>query len=161
MAAVRDPVTGDKELVQALRILGRGLRATDLDRAMTVAARPMLNEAKERAKKHRQPGKRPKGGHLDEGLVFIRDRSKNSSKTREFVIGGINRARYLIPWLERGTARHWQPRRFGGIWHPGARPFPFMRPAFDGNDEKVLPLFSNEIWKRVQQIAMTLPKGRR
>lgn len=158
---MRDPVTGDKELVQALRILGQGLRATDLDRAMTAAANPMLTEAKAGARKHRQPGRRPKGGHLDEGIVFLRDRSRNTNKRREFMIGGINRARSILHLVEFGTSRHWQPRRFGGIWHPGARPFPFMRPAFDGNDVKVLPIFSNEIWKRVQQIAMTLPKGRR
>lgn len=157
----RDPVTGDKELRVALRMLGQGLRPTDIDRAMAVASSPMTKEAKERARKHRQPGKRPKGGHLDEGIVFLRDRSKNSRRSREYVIGAINRARWLIHLVEFGTARHFQPRRFGGIWHPGARPFPFMRPAYDNNADDVLPLFGREIWKRVSEIAQSVPKRRR
>lgn len=33
--------------------------------------------------------------------------------------------------VEFGTAPHWQPNRFGGTMHPGARAFPFMRPAYD------------------------------
>lgn len=33
--------------------------------------------------------------------------------------------------VEFGTAPHWQPNRFGGTMHPGAKPYPFMRPAYD------------------------------
>lgn len=33
--------------------------------------------------------------------------------------------------VEFGTAPHWQPNRFGGTMHPGARAKPFMRPAYD------------------------------
>lgn len=34
---------------------------------------------------------------------------------------------------EYGTAPHFQPNRFGGIWHPGARPKPALRPALEQN----------------------------
>jgi HK97 gp10 family phage protein len=33
--------------------------------------------------------------------------------------------------VEFGTAPHYQPNRNGGTMHPGARPHPFMRPAFE------------------------------
>jgi len=155
-----DPVSGDRELVAALRILGRGLPPSALDRAMTKAATPMLADAREKAKQHRQPGRRPKGGHLDEGLVLRRNK-KSSAQRREFIIGGINRARFLIPWLEYGTAPHFQPRRFGGIMHPGARAFPFMRPAYETNKDDVRPIFAHEIMQTLQAMIMKLPKGRR
>jgi hypothetical protein len=32
---------------------------------------------------------------------------------------------------------HWQPRRFGGIMHPGHPGYPFMRPAIDYTREPV------------------------
>lgn len=40
--------------------------------------------------------------------------------------------------VEFGTAPHWQPNRFGGTMHPGARAFPFMRPAYDMTKSQIV-----------------------
>lgn len=40
--------------------------------------------------------------------------------------------------VEFGTAPHWQPNRFGGTMHPGARPKPFMRPAYDMSKAQIV-----------------------
>lgn len=141
-------VTGDKELVQALRALGKGLPVSAIDSSMTAASKPMLDEAVENARAHRQSGARPKGGHVDEGLVF-RKRRESTSKRRNYVIGAVNRARYILHLLEFGTRPHWQPRRFGGIMHPGARPFPVIRPSYENHADKTIERFGKEIWRHV------------
>lgn len=153
-------VTGDKELVAALKVLGRGLPNSAVDRSMKNAAAPMLKDAVARARKHRQPGRRPKGGHLDEGLVFRR-RKESTRHFRRFVIGATNRARKIAHLVEHGTAPHWQPRRFGGIMHPGARPFPFMRPAYDSHAHDITELFGRDIWKQFERLIFTLNRGGR
>lgn len=153
-------VTGDKELAAALRALGRGLPGSAIDSAMRNSADPMLTDAVTRARTHRQPGRRPAGGHVDEGIVF-RKAKRGSRRRREYVIGAVNRARYILHLLEWGTAAHWQPRRFGGIMHPGARPFPIMRPAYDTHSPKVPELFAREIWKHVALMAAGLNKRRK
>lgn len=153
-------VTGDKELALALRALGKGLPGTSIDSAMKSAADPMLTDAISRARIHRQPGRRPKGGHLDEGIVF-RKKKGATRRRRDYVIGGIKRARYLMSFLEFGTAPHFQPRRFGGIMHPGARPFPFMRPAFDAHSDDITGRFGHEIWRHIALMAVAFNKGRK
>lgn len=40
--------------------------------------------------------------------------------------------------VEFGTAPHYQPNRNGGQWHPGARPYPFMRPAYEETKNEIV-----------------------
>lgn len=152
-------ITGDKELERALRVLGRGLPNSAVDRSAKSAAKPMVDDAKMRARMHRQP-KRPKGGHIDENLKFLRRKDSSKSK-RGFVFGAIGRRKSILTWLEFGTRPHWQPRRFGGYMHPGARPFPVMRPAFDAHADKTIDRFGREIWKEVERMVFRVNRGGR
>lgn len=152
-------VKGDRELAAALRILGRGLPPSVIDRSAEVASKPMLDDAVARARKHRQPGRRPRGGHLDEGIVFRR-KKKQSRGRRSFVMGAINRALRILHLVEFGTRPHFQPRRFGGIMHPGARPFPIMRPAMDAHGERIPENFGREVWKHIERLVMSLNRTR-
>lgn len=153
------PITGDKELAAALRALGKGIPTSSIDRSMTNAAQPMVADAKERAKAHRQE-KRPKGGHIDENLKLAR--KKDSSKSRRrFVLGAFGDRKSVLTWLEFGTSAHWQPRRFGGILHPGARPFPVMRPAFDAHSNDTIDRFGTEIWKEIERLVAKYGKAAR
>lgn len=151
-------VSGDKELIAALQLLARGVPGPMIDKAAAAAAQPMLNSATEVARTHRQKGRRPKGGHLDEGIAFRKAGSRG--RVRTYLIGGVNRARRLMHLLEFGTAPHFQPRRFGGIFHPGARKFPFMRPALDQHGGEVPQLFGRAIWNDIRLLIAALPKRR-
>ncbi len=45
--------------------------------------------------------------------------------------------------VEYSVRAHWQPRRFGGIMHPGHPGYPFMRPALeDAKDEAAKVYFT-------------------
>lgn len=55
--------------------------------------------------------------------------------------------------VEFGTAPHWQPNRFGGIMHPGARPYPFMRPAHDETKDQVIETFAKDTIAEVRRAA--------
>lgn len=153
-------VTGDKELVLALRALGRGLPGSSIDGAMKSAANPMLTDVISRARKHRQPGRAPKGGHIDQNIKFFR-RKQSSKRRRDYVLGATGKRKSILTWLEYGTRAHFQPRRFGGIMHPGARRFPILRPAYDGHHEEVPERFGREIWKHIALMAVALNKGRK
>lgn len=155
----RGGVTGDKELVAALRVLGRGLPSSTIDRAAVKSSAPMVADAVERAKKHRQQ-RRPKGGHIDENIKFLR-RKTSTKKKRSFVFGATGKRKSILTWLEYGTAAHWQPRRFGGILHPGARRFPVLRPAFDSHADNINESFGREIISQIEALIRRLPKRRR
>lgn len=153
-------VSGDKELAAALRVLGRGLPSGAIDRSAVRASKPMLDEAITRAKAHRQP-RRPKGGHIDENIKVAR--KKESTRTRrQFVFGAFGPRKSILRWLELGTLPHFQPRRFGGIFHPGARRFPIMRPAYDNHSDKTINRFGMEIWKEIERLVSKAKRsGRR
>jgi hypothetical protein len=51
--------------------------------------------------------------------------------------------------VEYGSAPHWQPNRFGGVQHPGARPFPHMRPAFEEHRDNMAKIYFGEIWTAI------------
>lgn len=151
-----DPVRGDKELVAALRVLSRGLPGKDIDDAVREAADPMLQAWRQNAKEHRQPGRRPKGGHVDEGIEFRRQ-TGGSRTRRRYLMGGMRRALSLLHLLEFGTRPHHQPKR--GIFHPGARAFPVGRRAFDEHKDGIPERFGRAVWHRMQAMVMRLSSG--
>jgi hypothetical protein len=59
------------------------------------------------------------------------------------------RARKIAHLVEFGTAPHWQPRWRGGWMHPGARPKPFIRPAYDAKAGDAVRIISREIWSGI------------
>jgi HK97 gp10 family phage protein len=150
-------VTGDKELIANLRLLAKGIPVRVIDSSAKSAMKPMTDEAKQNARMHRQPGRRPKGGHLDEGIAF-RKAKQQTRRRRSYVLGAMNRARRILHLVEFGTMRHWQPNRFGGIWHPGARPYPIMRPAFDNHSDEVSKIFGTDIYAYLQSVISKMKK---
>ncbi len=150
-------VTGDKELVANLRALARGIPPSVIDRSATAAMKPMTDDAVAAARAHRQPGRRPNGGHLDEGIAFKKTKG-GSRRNRSYVLGAMNRARNILHLLEFGVAPHVQPIRLKGGVHPGHQAFPIMRPAFDANSDGVAQTFGDGIIDYIESAASRMKK---
>jgi hypothetical protein len=123
-------IKGDKKLRANLTRLTK-VRKAQIDPLMQAALEPMKDLTASNAMAHRQPFN-PIGGHLDEGVVSVPIKVLAKSRVTWWV-SFTGRARKIAHLLEFGTAPHDQPRR--GIRHPGARPFPFFRPAFETTKE--------------------------
>lgn len=134
---------GDADLRRNLAALarapGRGLDAT-----CVAALTPMKDQTEANAKRYRQP-RQPRGGHLDQGVVIAKVEGSGSF-FRVFWISFRKRARFLAHLVEFGTAPHWQPNWRGGWMHPGARPKPFFRPAFEEKKQDVATIFGQRMW---------------
>lgn len=124
-------IKGDKQFRRNLQRMTT-LPKSNINAIMKDALDPMRDATQNNALKHRQPDYNPPGGHLDQGVVSVP--VKETSRTRTtWWVSFTNRARKIAHLVEFGTAPHAQPRR--GIMHPGARPFPFFRPAFEATKE--------------------------
>lgn len=166
----RSGVTGDKELVAALRELAKGPSTAEIDAAANQAMAPMLSKAKARFKAARnyvgkwigfpQPRVPRIGGHVDEGLVF-RKEGKQAGRARYYRLGATRRARYLLHLLEFGTQMHFQPRFRGGWWHPGARAHPSLIPSYDEEKGRVPQTFGRLIGQSMAAKISKLKKSPR
>lgn len=143
--AARAVVRGDKEIRANLRAVGRAVGGREMDAMITRALTPMKEATVAGALQHRQPHN-PPGGHLDQGVVIVK-RDSRGSLYRVFWVTFTRRARKLAHLVEFGTAPHAQPNR--GIMHPGARPFPFFRPAFEETKEGVGMSVGASVWTRI------------
>lgn len=162
-------VTGDKELVAALRELSKGPTEAEIDRAAISAMNPMLTKTVEKLKKSRNyAGKYPNfpqpkvprsGGHVDQGIVVRKGKSSRTKKV--YRLGATRRARYLLHLLEFGTAPHFQPNFKGGFMHPGARAEPVLIPTFDEERGRVPKAFGQHIWSAMSAKIGRLKKPKR
>lgn len=156
-APKKSGVTGDKELVAALRELAKGPTSAEVDQAAIAAMQPMLQKTRERLRSTRNhAGKYPgfpqprvprKGGHVDEGIVVRKQKDKGTRK--QYRLGATRRSRYLLHLVEFGTAPHFQPKFRGGFFHPGARATPVLLPTFDEEKGKVPSEFGRVIWTKM------------
>jgi hypothetical protein len=139
MAALRrSGVSGQQEVIAALRALSKTIDGPMIDEAGVDALEPMKDSTVQRIRVNRNfAGKYPgfpnpksprRGGHIDQGVVIRKE--KGGKEKRSFKITATRRSRYLIHLLEFGTAPHFQPNFKGGFMHPGARAF---RTASAGN----------------------------
>lgn len=158
-------VRGDVEVTAALRAMGKGPAARDIDAAANIAMKPMLAETKLAMVANRnyvgkypnfpQPRVPRKGGFVDAG-VGIRADLKSPTR-RSYKMGAITRrARFLLHLLEFGTAPHFQPNFRGGFMHPGAAPNPALVPAFESGKAGVVRVFGVEIVARIERQARDL-----
>lgn len=132
--SMRMMIRGDKELRATLRRLSN-LQKNSVNEAMQDALEPMKTATENNAMRLRQPGS-PVGGHLDQGVISVY-LPQISTRTRNvWWLSFTKRARKIAHLVEFGTAPHDQPRR--GIRHPGARPKPFFRPAYDATKNATL-----------------------
>lgn len=162
----RSGVTGDREVVAALRELARSLTPVDIDRAAVNSLKEMKNATVEKVKANRNyAGKYPgfpdpssprKGGYVDQGIVIRKD--GGTKKNRSYSIRTTRRARYLMHLLEFGTAPHFQPNFKGGFMHPGATPKPAMVPSFEEHKDKVPSRFGEAIWLSLSAKAARMNK---
>lgn len=141
-------LTGDAQLRRNMARLAKLYDGRTMDEDLEFAAEPLRREAENNARPLRnyvgkypdffpQPTKAPIGGHLDEGVEARRVDAKGN-KRREWWVAFSKRARKLAHLVEFGTAPHFQKNFRGGWMHPGARPRPFFRPAFDAKKNTVL-----------------------
>lgn len=151
----RSIVRGDSELKRALRGIPE-LTSRGLDRSVRESLEPMRRQTSLNALRLRQPGRQPKGGHLDQGVVIAKTDGRGKA-LRTFWVSFTNRARYLAHLLEFGTAPHWQPKR--RQMHPGARPKPFFTPAFESTKEETVRGLGQKTWSLIEGAALTF--GRR
>lgn len=138
-------LSGDKELRAALRRMANEMAGRSLDGAMVDSLEPMKDATVGNASRLRQPGPTPRGGHLDQGVAVVA--RKKSRAQRIYWLTFTKRARKIAHLVEFGTAPHWQPNYRGGWMHPGARPKPFARPAFEQNKEEVLTRLGRLAWQ--------------
>lgn len=154
----RERVIGDRELIAALKRLPQSTTQT-LDRDIRESLEPMRETTSRNARKLRQPFT-PRGGHLDEGVV-VRKVNGRGPFYRVFWVSFARRARKIAHLVEFGTAPHWQPRRFGGWMHPGARAKPFFRPAFESTKTVVVTEFGKRAWGHIRNFTLSAVKTRR
>ncbi|WP_370677639.1 hypothetical protein [Pleomorphomonas sp. PLEO] len=138
-------LTGDKDLRAALRRMADEMASKGLDAAMVASLEPMKEATVANATRLRVPGPTPRGGHLDQGVAVV-PKSRSRAK-RIYWLTFAKRARKIAHLVEYGTAPHWQPNYRGGWMHPGARPKPFARPAFEQNKEETLSRLGRFAWQ--------------
>lgn len=166
----RSGVTGDKELVAALRELAKGPSSQEIDEAAVSSMQPMLQKTRQRFRRTRdfvgkypgfpQPKVPRSGGHIDQGIV-VRKLKASTNKKRSYRLGATRRSRYLLHLVEFGTAPHFQPRFRGGWLHPGARAQPILIPTFDEERGKVPAAFGRKIWSSMAAKISKLKKAPR
>lgn len=147
-------ITGDRQVVAALRRLAKGPSAREVDSAATRAMNPLRDDARKRLLAHRNyaskyPSYFPKqqgpfGSHVDKGLVVRKD-GKQAPGSRSYKLGATGRARFLLHLIEFGTSAHWQPNLLGGWMHPGSTPRPSMVPAYEHGKSAVIDAMSEDL----------------
>lgn len=144
--AAKGIVRGDKEIRANMRRVRAAVGGRDLDIMMRESLKPLEDETRQNALQRRQVGYNPPGGHLDQGVVTAKyeDRSRFH---KTFWVSFRRRARKIAHLVEFGTAPHWQPRR--RVMHPGARPYPFFRPAFESTKSEVISKMGKAVWRRM------------
>lgn len=153
----RSILRGDVELQRALRGIPE-FTSRGLDSAVRDSLEPMRKQTSMNALRLRQPGRSPKGGHLDQGVV-VRKVDGRGKVLRTFWVSFTKRARYIAVLVEFGTSPHFQPRRFGGYMHPGARPKPFFTPAYESTKSETVTTLGRKTWGLIERAALTF--GRR
>lgn len=156
--ARRSKVVGDRDLIANMKGIGGAVSGRPLDALLADSLEPMRQETVANARVLRQPGTTPVGGHLDEGVVVAKVESRGKGY-RRYWLTFRNRARKIAHLVEFGTLPHYQPLR--RIMHPGARPKPFIRPAFEGHKSKAVEAFAAGAWKLIKAYALSNTARRR
>lgn len=144
--AARGRVTGDRELIANLRRAYNSVGGAALDADLRASLEPMKTQTEDNARRLRD-NHNPPGGHLDEGVIIAKQKHRGRLY-REYWVSFTRRARKIAHLVEFGTAPHWQPNR--GIMHPGARPKPFFRTAFESTKEDVTMEVGRRVWGRLR-----------
>lgn len=150
-------LVGFKELEQELDRLSKAAGKGVLRRALKKAAEPMAEMArsmvpvddgdlKKSITVSVKLAKRQAGLHRK---MFKDDRaSVEMFLGPSYDLGAGGRHGHLV---EFGTAPHINQGQFPGTQHPGTAPQPFMRPAWDADQVKLLDRIGQNMWKELQK----------
>lgn len=139
----RVEVTGFKELERALRELPNAVAKGVLRTALKKAGQPVVDAAIAMAP--RDTGKLAESIEIKTSLTRRQRRRRRKAGDVEMFIGPST------------AARHGHLVEFGTV---KMAPRPFMRPAWDGNKERVLSLFVAEMRKAIDRAVKRLAKKR-
>lgn len=89
------------------------------------------------------------GGTKGEAVAAMRSARRGNS-TVEMFVGPVVEAFYAR-FVEFGTAPHINGGRFAGTMNPGTPPRPFLRPAWDSEQEAVLDRVGAEMWSEISK----------
>ena len=142
-------VTGLSDLQQFLDTLTPKLEANIMRGALRAGMKPVQTDAKARVE--------VVSGQLRDGLK-ISTRIKGGTVMARLRATGKHA--YVAHWVEFGTAPHYiKPKKAkalavaGGfsevVHHPGARPYPFMRPALDSQAQNGVVAAAEYMKKRL------------
>ena len=147
-------MNGARDGNSALEQILPGLN-TPIQQAQRKALRPMLARAKANLKANGNV----LSGELFKLLAIIRNR--RASRARPEMMIGPDKAKgpgyRKAHLIEFGTA----PHMIGPRMHPGARAFPFMRPAFEETSEQAVDIFGKAIGPAVERRAAQLARRKR
>lgn len=149
-------VRGNRDAARALRELARYV-STPLNAASRFALQPALKAAKAKV------GSIPfddSTGALQASLT-IKKKARSSKLNPVHQVGpdsafrkGGRRPVSYAHLVEFGTAPHYQPKR--GVMHPGAKPTPFLTPAFHETKTEVVKRFGQKIGPEMEKRAARL-----
>jgi hypothetical protein len=156
--ATRYGVRGSRELASAFRQLAAVPTAAARRRAREAALEPVkeayvqnlrANDSDDTGALIASIGTGPQSGKPDRTLVGAREgrfKGRTPSSYSHFP--------------EYGTAPHYQPNRFGGIWHPGARPKPALRPALESSVSTAATTYFQTIGSEIEAAARRIAARR-
>lgn len=155
-------VQGLAELSKRLNDLPAKMEAKILRGALRASAKVMLDAAKARVPYTRSA--------MAERYGHIRDTMRITTRMRKGVLTAsvkTGKDQFWAIMVERGTEAHTitartsRGLRVGGggvsvvyrtsVAHPGAKPRPFMRPAFDASADAALTVFAQHIEKKLPE----------
>jgi HK97 gp10 family phage protein len=152
--ATRYGVRGARSLAMAFRELGRTPTARARRTARTEAAEVIAEAYKANLARNESI----ETGALVASIGVAEDQDrKNRTLTgaREGKFKGRIPSAYSH-FPEYGTAPHWQPNCFGGTMHPGARPKPALRPAYEQNVELAAKAYFVEMMAEIEGAAQRI-----
>lgn len=151
-------VAGADELIQTFRELGKTPTAAQRRKARFAALEPIKAEAAANLDRNRSVVT----GALKAALTITDSDEKPNRSVLGIKKGIINgqSPSSTAHLVEFGTRPHFQPNRFGGIMHPGARPKPFMRPAAETAMGKAKDAYAESLIEQVVEAAARVASRR-
>ncbi len=147
----RSQVKGYRGTARAIRKMSQIQRP--ISESSRFALRPILNTAKANLRANGNI----KSGDLLRGMAIRKKKAKRG--VSETVVAATGKGVKNAHLVEFGTDPHWQPKR--RQMHPGAKPFPFLTPAYSAHDDEVLKRFGSEIGKSMERQAKRVAARKR
>lgn len=164
-------VSGLRELEQALVEIGNVASKKIMRQAMMYATKPTLDAMKSFAPVGDGVGKDYKGNPKSAGRLkkTIKRKFKTKGIGRSYAeidVGAMGRDAYYAKWVEFGTAPHFINRGANRVnargkvinkvsdskgtanerkMHPGSRPHPFIRPAWNMTKDQIITRFKDRL----------------